>query len=147
MCKLSRDRSISVEQGGLLCPSMGSGEICRVNPVRALEVGRSRPLLSLVTLTQRLTGTTPEEIQESWQGRNRGRSHSVCSSRTCPVPSLCLDGSGRQGWFWGWGWAVVFRGLPLLAHILPSGPVSQRFYRTISWEPGLSYTQTTTEID
>lgn len=39
---------------------MGSGELCQVNPVRALKVGRSHPLLSLVTLTQRLTGTTRE---------------------------------------------------------------------------------------
>lgn len=140
------DRNISVERRGL-CPSMGSGEICRVNPVRALEVGRSCPLLPLVTLTQRLTGRTLEKIQTSWQGRNTGRSHSVCSSRTCPVPSLSLDGSGRQECFWGWGWAIVFRGPPLLAHILPSGPVSQRFHRTISWEPGLSYIQITTEID
>lgn len=71
--------------------------------MRALEVGRSHPLLSLVTLTHRLTGTTWEEIQESWQGRNGGRSGSVCSGRTCPVTSLCLDGLGRQEWFWGWG--------------------------------------------
>lgn len=36
-------RNISVERRILLCPSVGSGELCRVNPVRALEVGRSRP--------------------------------------------------------------------------------------------------------